>query len=504
MGRRNITAPASRSSARPDGVENTGRHVHTRRHLKRWLGYGAGAVVLVLVGVLCTSAALYLRLQGNIRTSDLNAGLSQPTASAADDDHDPLQILIVGTDTRSGNDSKFGSTADSSGYGNSDVMILMNLSADRKRVTMVSFPRDLMVAFPGCKDPQTGKVYPAESSIQLNSALSMAGPGCTVATINSFTGLTIDHFILADFNAVTELSKAVGGVDVCVDKAVNDPASGLNLPAGTSSIEGDQALAFLRTRHAFGDASDLSRIKAQQAFLGSLARKVKSENTLNDLPKLYKIADIITQNLTVDKALANPAALVTFAGRLKSVDLDKVAFVTAPIMPDPADTNRVVLNPTESDTLFSILRADGDVTAKQQPTQAPSSPTTPTQTAQQAAVAVAVVNASGAADRDQVFAQSLKASGYAEARSAGPFTVRPDTQVFYAPGSQADANAIAAKLGVSAENVMQAGSISGVQVVLGEDLASATSVPAKQSSDSLVASTAGGASTCQQVNNLPR
>ena len=101
-------------------------------------------------------------------------------------------------------------------------------------------------------------------------------------TVNKITGLEIDHFMMADFNAVKELSNAVGGVEVCISDAVYDPDSRLRLPAGNSQVQGEQALAFLRTRHAFADGGDLGRIKAQQGFLSSLTRKIKDDGTLSN------------------------------------------------------------------------------------------------------------------------------------------------------------------------------------------------------------------------------
>ena len=122
----------------------------------------------------------------------------------------------------------------------------------------------------------------------INAAMSEAGIGCAVDTVNKLTGLEIDHFMMADFNAVKELSNAVGGVDVCISDAVYDPDSKLRLPKGTSSVQGEQALAFLRTRHAFGDGGDLGRIKAQQGFLSSLTRKIKDDGTLTEPGRMLR------------------------------------------------------------------------------------------------------------------------------------------------------------------------------------------------------------------------
>ncbi|WP_285724534.1 LCP family protein [Psychromicrobium xiongbiense] len=477
-------------------------------------------MAVVLLAAVGIGAALFLHLQGNIQVQQLNVGLDPSVAPVGDDNHDAIQILIMGTDTRSGKDAAYGSTADSGGYGNSDVMLLMNLSADRKRVTMVSFPRDLMVPFPGCKDPNTGNVYPAQPIIQLNSALSMAGPGCTVATINKLTGMTIDHFMMADFNAVKDLTTALGGVDVCVDAPVVDPASGLNLPKGTSSVSGDQALAFLRTRHAFGDASDLARIAAQQSFLASMARKIKTEGTLTNLPKLYSIADIITQNLTVDPGLANVSSLITMAGRLKDVDLAKTAFVTVPWTTYAPDPGRVALSEPGASQLFSLIRRDGDVTAGATTASATASGTatgTPgssapaTTTAPPAQVAynkaiqpIILSDASGAPTRAQEMLTSLASFGYTDVRISNTVAQQPNTQLLYGANFADVAQDLAATYHLPADALVSAPAINGVQFIVGQDFASGTDYTKATVPSDIVAQTAQDPAKCQAVNNLPR
>ena len=255
-------------------------------------------VSVLLVAGIAFAAYWVIRLQSNISKAPLTAGAPR-TGAAVNDATDRLQILILGSDTRDGKNSQYGSTQDSTGYGQSDVMMLLDISADNKRVSLTSFPRDLLVNVPKCTDPKTNRSM-THSNVMINSAMAEAGIGCAVDTVNKLTGLEIDHFMMADFNAVKELSKAVGGVEVCISDAVYDPDSRLRLPKGTSQVEGEQALAFLRTRHGFGDGSDLGRIQAQQGFLSSLTRKIKADGTLSNPQSLLSIADVVTQNLTVD------------------------------------------------------------------------------------------------------------------------------------------------------------------------------------------------------------
>ncbi|GGC82959.1 hypothetical protein GCM10011512_07170 [Tersicoccus solisilvae] len=504
----------SRGTVRHPVPKHLGRGRHIGREPRhRALKLTAAVLALVLVAGVAFAGIQVLRLQGNLLSRPLNLDAESSAGPDEDLDHRPMQILVLGTDTRTGEDARFGSPSDSSTAGNSDVMMLMQVSADRKRVTVVSFPRDLMVAIPRCKDPGTGKEYPATAMGQLNSALASGGPGCTVAAINRFTGLNIDHFMMADFNAVTELSRTLGGVEVCVNQAIDDPDSGLKLPAGVSTIEGDQALSFLRTRHGFGNGGDEGRIRAQQSFLASMVRKVKAEGTLTDIPRLYSIAETITKNLTVDDQLAQIPSLINLATKLQNIDLARVAFVTAPVEEYPQDPNRLKLKKSAADALFARLRADEDLTApattagptasasrpggstsspatasatatatakpRATPTATPTSTPTATADAQEvlaarAAVPVSVRNLSGAAKRDAAIARVLVKAGYTQAGVDSASGKRPGTQVFYGAGYQDQARALATVLGIGRVQVVPSAEIAGVRVDIGTDFTTGT------------------------------
>ena len=327
-----------------------------------WLKLLASVLAVALVGGAGFVAVKVMALRSSITSAPLNLGTDH-VALPVDQSTDPLQILLLGTDSRKNTGGKYGGDPSSTGSaGNSDVMMLMQLSADRQRVTVVSLPRDLLTTIPACTDPETGQTYPERQFSQLNMALGYGGPGCTVAAVNQLTGLQVDHFMMADFNAVKELTTVIGGVDVCVNEPINDSYSKLKLPAGVSTVQGEQALAFLRTRHSFGDGGDRGRVRAQQSFLASMVRKLTSEGTLTDVPRLYSIADAVARNLTVDDDLAKIPSLLALADRVKNVNLSKVAFVSLPTELYEPDPNRLVMKEAEGQELFRILREDGDVT----------------------------------------------------------------------------------------------------------------------------------------------
>ena len=449
------------------------------RHLRAGRRHPILRTVAVLLSLTLLSGLVFtgiqvLRLQQNFDTKPLNLG-ADSTAAAEESDTDPMQILVLGTDNREGQDSN-----------NSDVMMLVNMSGDRSHVTVVSFPRDLLVPLPSCTDPESGTRYEAMDLGQLNGALGNGGPGCTVAAINELTGLNIDHFMMADFNAVKELSKTLGGVEVCVNQPVEDELSGLSLPAGVSSIQGDQALAFLRTRHGFGNGGDEGRIRAQQSFLASMVRKVKDEGTLSNLPRLYSIADTVTRNLTVDEELTDIPSLVALAGRLRDVDLGRVAFVTAPVAPYEYDPNRLVLDEAGAEPLFEALREDRDITAPAEPEAPEAAPGTspPAETAppaepepapaavDPAAVPVSLTDASGSGTRDAELARYLLSKGFTQALAGGEAgTESPATQIFFGYGYEDMALAVARELNIPDVQVVLSNAVAGITVQIGQDFA---------------------------------
>ena len=392
-------------------------------------------------------------------------------------------------------------------------MMLMDISEDNKRVNVISFPRDLLVDIPKCTDQKTGKEYPARTGIMINEAMNEAGIGCAVDTVNKLTGLEVDHFMMADFNAVKELSNTVGGVEVCISDAVYDPDSRLRLPKGTSQVKGEQALAFLRTRHAFADGGDLGRIKAQQGFLSSLTRKIKDDGTLSDPGKMLNIADVVTQNLTVDEGLASVPSMITIGNRLKTIDVGKVAFVAVPTTPAASDPNRLDPAQPAASQLFAALKKDIDLTdpegkATPSPSATPSrpaptpsatpKPTTPAAPYDKTLQPVTVANGTGVPARTQEIAEAVIAGGFTQ---VVPLEAEPAAKTFVYYGAEfADVAAdVAALLGIPAGQIAPSPGISGVQVYLGADFTSGTKFGKTTVPKDIVNQTAGD-TVCQQAN----
>ncbi|MBQ0916537.1 LCP family protein [Streptomyces sp. RM99] len=320
-----------------------------------WAG-GSTAFVVLVAGV---GGYLYLKhLEGNVTTTDVGSA-----GSSSFKKDEAFNILIIGTDKRTGAGNE--GYGDKGSVGHADTTILLHVAEDRSNATALSIPRDLIVDIPDCETTQedgSTEIVPGEQDVRFNRSLGEDGrdAGCTMRTVAEATGIKPDHFMMADFNAVKTLTTAVDGVDVCVEKAVDDPKSHLKLPAGESKVEGEQALAFVRTRHAFGNEGDLDRIKVQQQFLGSLMRKMASGDTLTSPTKLVKLAEAATKALTVDKPIGNVGTLKDIALELKKVPTKNITFMTVPVIDNPAEPKpvTVVLKPGTAEQVFSTIRND--------------------------------------------------------------------------------------------------------------------------------------------------
>ncbi|AKJ12741.1 LytR family transcriptional regulator [Streptomyces incarnatus] len=347
------------------------RPVKKKSKVKRALAWTAGGTAFVLVAV-GTAGYLYLKhLEGNVTTTDVEGAAKDGFSK-----DDAFNILIIGTDKRTGK----GNTGygDKGSVGHADTNILLHVAKDRSNATALSIPRDLIVNVPDCPTKQADdstKIIPGTQNVRFNTSLGQDGrdPGCTMRTVKAVTGIQPDHFMMVDFNAVKTLTSAVGGVDVCLAHAVNDKESHLDLPAGKHKIEGEQALAFVRTRHSWGNKGDLDRIKVQQQFMASLMRKMSSSDTLTNPSKLIDLAEAATKALTVDKGIGHVGTLKDIALELKKVPPKNITFLTVPVKDNPADGavhKTVIVDPALAPQVFDAINNDVSFTEVKKKQQA--------------------------------------------------------------------------------------------------------------------------------------
>ena len=241
-----------------------------------------------------------------------------------------------------------------------DVTMILHVSQDGTNAVAVSIPRDMVVPIPPCPKEDGSGNYARMSGQPINVTLSYGGLPCTILTIQELTGLTIDFAGLITFNGVIQMSDAVGGVPVCLAEGITDAYSGFDRPAGTYTLEGWEALAFLRSRHAVGNGSDLTRITSQQVFLSSLVRTLKSEDTLNDPIKVYNLANAAISNMSLTSNFAHPDVLVSVARALATLDLDRVTFVQYPGVTGGTGIYEKKVKPVTAvaTALFAQIKAD--------------------------------------------------------------------------------------------------------------------------------------------------
>jgi LCP family protein required for cell wall assembly len=230
----------------------------------------------------------------------------------------PVNILLVGSDSGGGN-ADYGERGETL----NDVTILLHISPVNHTATVVSMQRDMFVPIVGCSEGNPG-------TRKINEALYYGGLACAVTTVEALTGLDIGYAAKIEFDGVIAMSDAVGGVEVCVAEAIHDLQIGFDLEAGNWTLQGFNALQFLRSRHGVGDGSDTTRVSNQQLFLAALMRKVKSEGTLTNPLTVYALAKAAASNMQLSTSLSSLDTMASMALAVKDIPLANIAFVSYP------------------------------------------------------------------------------------------------------------------------------------------------------------------------------
>ncbi|MEV6056130.1 LCP family protein [Streptomyces sp. NPDC052107] len=500
---------AARAAARGGGRRGRrGRRVGRGRRALKILGIGLSVLIVVTAGA---GWWFYEHLNGNIHSVALDGKGGSEKADAFG--RTPINILVMGSDGRTSQaDCKLGGGCSQTGVqsgSNADVEMVLHISADRSNATVMSIPRDTMTQVPACQDTETGQSTSGYYG-QINSALQY-GPACQVATVHRLTGIPIDHFVKLDFSGVVKMSDAVGGVSVCVSDNVYDTYSHLKLSKGSHTLKGEAALEFVRSRHGFGDGSDLGRTISQHIFLSSMIRKFKSAGTLTDPTAVYGLADAATKALTVDDGLGSVQKLISLASDVNKVPTKRMTFTTMQTAPDPNNKDRVVVG-QGAKTLFSTIANDQSLTTGSGKKSAAASATAKaTASAVPASqIAVTVENGTSVTGRASAIATALTDQGFSSgtttANAPSPATT---TTLTYGADQKAQATTVAKALGLPSSHVKQ-GTGGGLTLVIGSDWPSGTGFPGGTSSPAPAdtqaavggahASTADQAKTCAKVS----
>jgi LCP family protein required for cell wall assembly len=383
------------------GYEPRGRRGHGSRR-RRIVGWIAVITTVLVTGTSLAAYAAYLGTLHSIETfSTAGLGGHRPPAYDASEN-----ILLVGSDSRAGNNQKFGKYVQGQ---RSDTMLIVHIRPHHQGSVVVSLPRDSEVPILACKaDTKHGyQGQPAQPGDEmLNSTFAFGGPLCLWKTVEQETGIRIDHYVGLTFSGFINVINDIGGVNVCLPKSIHDPKSGLNLGKGEHHVKGFEALAFWRERYV-GEGSDLQRIQRQQYLMAGLMQEVKTGGLLSNYPRMYSVLRDAAKALTVDQGLSL-SDMVSLAENLRTLTTKSVRFITVPNGPDPANANRVVWSQPAAGELFHAIEHDTSIPK----TKKGKSPTTLGTTVSPGKVQVEVLNGNGLQGAAGQAASDLTSNGF--------------------------------------------------------------------------------------------
>ncbi|MCX5212598.1 LCP family protein [Kitasatospora sp. NBC_00240] len=448
---------------------------------RRWTRRLAGGAALA---VLATSCGGWAVLNGLGSAVDRVDAFSGDQARPAEDG--ATTFLVVGTDDREGIPEETLKNVLHAGGKSchcTDTMMIVQLAGDGGRASVISIPRDSYVDIPAHQDQATRKEVPAGKG-KINAAYGMGGAQLAVRTVEQNTGLRIDHYLQLDFVSFVSTVDALGGVPVCTAKPLKDEYSGLDLPAGTTTLDGAGALKYVRARYVDGSA-DLGRMHRQHRFMAQLLHQAAGSGTLLNPVKLARLTDGVLSSIKADKDL-DVGELVTLATRLRGLSAGNTDFATVPLgvvdHPVPGWGSTVLWDQAGAKALFDAVRAGRPlVAAPAAPPPAAAAPapvgaapvatpaTVPATAPEQ--VHVQVLNGAGTAGLGARVDADLRRAGFATTGApanapGGEAAAR--TVVRYDPRWDESARTLAAAL-PGAELVAVPGLGGTLQVVAGSD-----------------------------------
>jgi len=328
-------------------VDDTARPARPMPKWRSWLYVALSGVLGVVMGGVTFLVGGVAKLSGNVKHEEVGDLGARPTKIGK-----ALNILIVGSDQRRGANAKYGRTPGE----RTDTILLAHIPARRDGLLLISFPRDSLVRLPACRATKNFPGQPAHVGM-INESFNNGGITCTWRTIESLTGIHIDHFVKVDFTGFKSMVDALGGVEVCLPTPINDPKAMLRLPAGKQVLNGEQALGYVRARYTLGDGSDIGRIQRQQMFLASVAKKALSGDMLTDPATLYRFLDAVTKSVTTDPGL-DLNVMKDLALSLKDITADRIRFVTTPWRYSLTNPGRVEWVQPQANRLFRMVAED--------------------------------------------------------------------------------------------------------------------------------------------------
>jgi LCP family protein required for cell wall assembly len=260
-----------------------------------------------------------------------------------------------------------------------DTIMLVHLSEDGRRASVVSIPRDSYAKLPAHTDSTTGKHH-ASHPVKINAAYAEGGPNLTVSTVERLTGVKISHYLEIDFTSFMKTVDALGGVEICTAQRLNDTYTGLDLPAGTHRMNGGQALQYVRSRHIDG-AADLARMRRQQRFMAALIDRATSSGVLANPARFKKVSSTLLDSVRADAGFGTEQMLAVTKA-LRGFSPSSSEFTSVPLSGSGVMVkgvgSAVTWDPVKSKRLFRALREDRPlIPPRQQPGPEPAPESAP-------------------------------------------------------------------------------------------------------------------------------
>ncbi|MEV7618707.1 LCP family protein [Microbacterium sp. NPDC089321] len=321
----------------------------------RMLGIGVAVVAVSALGIGGFIAAdLALRVSDGAVDLEGAPEVAPPSLGAYPGE---FAILLVGTDECGAvSKQKLGERCVKEEGIRNDVNLLVHVSEEPRKVSVVSLPRDLMLEVPDCTR-EDGSVASGSSKAPINSVFERAGLSCVAKSVGELSGIDIGFAAKLSFDGVMKITDAIGGVEICIGgTGIRDRHTGIDWDPGPRTVSGYEALQFIRVRKGIGDGSDLARISNQQQYMSRLAKTILSSETLTDPGKVLRLANVVADNVDPSKELANPVRLAQLALALKDVPFDEFKFLQLPTLEDPDDDDRVVVNEEAAAPMWEAIR----------------------------------------------------------------------------------------------------------------------------------------------------
>ena len=314
-------------------------------------------MVIVVLGAIGVAVAVHAQLSGITHIKKIDVQHRPPKYTNA------LNILLIGSDRGSARTGVGGRA----GCDCSDTLMIAHISPGRQSVTVISIPRDTVVPYYACAptDGLPGQQADLYAEERINATLANGGPECVRETVEQQTGIFIDNVIELDFTGFEKVINDIGGVNVCLPFAIDNPVtptegSGLNLSAGEHHLNGKVALQFWRTRYNIANGSDIERIARDQYLMAQIVKGVLHNGLLHDPTKLYTVIGDVADAMTTD---ASDTELFHIALSLHDISPDHVQFITAPWATYPYDPNEVEFAQPQANALFWAIAHDSALPA---------------------------------------------------------------------------------------------------------------------------------------------